>query len=61
LIQALTRVGVITLRVPSAASYKVSVNARPGRTAVGVPQRSSSGYAITATTDVGAILVGALA
>jgi hypothetical protein len=52
---------VITLRVPSAASYKVSVNARPGRTAVGVPQRSSSGYAITATTDVGAILVGALA
>jgi len=60
-IQALTRVGAITLRVPGAASYKVSVSARLGRTTVSVPQSSSSAHAITATTDVGAISVGALA
>jgi len=60
-IQALTRVGAITLRVPGGASYKVSVSARLGRITVSVPQSSSSAHAITATTDVGAIDVGALA
>jgi len=60
-IQAVTRVGAITLRVPSAASYKVSVSARLGRTTVGVRQGASSAHAITATTGVGAIVVGTLA
>jgi hypothetical protein len=61
MIEALTRVGAITLRVPSAASYKVSVSARLGRITIGVSQSASSTHTITATTDVGAIGVGALA
>jgi hypothetical protein len=56
-IQALTRVGVITLRVPGSVSYRVSASARLGRTTVSVRQSSSSAHAITVTTDAGAILV----
>jgi hypothetical protein len=56
-IQALAKVGAITLRVPSTASYKISVSARLGQATVNVPQSSSSAHAITASTDVGGILI----
>jgi hypothetical protein len=61
MVQAFTRVGAITLRVPTAASYKVSASVRVGKATISVPQSSSSAHAITATTDVGAILVGPVA
>jgi len=57
-VQALTRVGAITLRVPGGASYKVSAHAHLGKATVSVPQSSSSAHAITATTDVGSVVVG---
>src|SRR6204780_5006789 len=44
-VQALTRVGAITLRVPGGASYKVSAHAHLGKATVSVPQSSSSGHA----------------
>jgi hypothetical protein len=56
-VQAVARVGGITLHVPGSASYKVAANAHVGKATVGVPQSSSSAHAITATTDVGAILI----
>jgi hypothetical protein len=57
-VQALTRVGAITLRVPGGASYHVSAHAHLGKATVSVPQSSSSGHAITATTDLGTVLIG---
>jgi hypothetical protein len=60
-VQALTKVGGITLRVPGTASYKVSADAHLGKATVSIPQSSSSPRAITATADVGAVLIGPLA
>jgi hypothetical protein len=56
-IAALTRIGAITLRVPSAASYMVIANASFGQATVRIPQDPSAPHTIRATTDVGAILV----
>jgi hypothetical protein len=56
-IAAVTRIGAITLRVPSAASYMVIANASFGQATVRVPQDPSAPHTITATADVGAILV----
>ena len=60
-VQAATRVGAITLRVPGSVSYKVSVDDHLGKATVSVPQSASSPHAITATVDVGAVLIGPLA
>jgi hypothetical protein len=57
LLQVLTRVGAINLRIPGAASYKLSTHAHLGKTTVSVPQSSSSSRTITATTDLGAISI----
>ena len=56
-VQASANVGAITVRVPGSTSYKVAVDARVGKTSVSTPQSASSGHAITATTDIGAIVV----
>jgi len=50
-------VGAITVHVPGTTSYKVAADARVGKTTVSAPQSASSGHAITATTDIGAITV----
>lgn len=60
-IQATARVGAVTVRVPGRVSYKVSARAHLSKTRVSVPQSSSSAHAITATTDVGAIVVSLVA
>jgi len=60
-VQAVTRIGAITLRVPGSAAYKVSVDAHLGKATVSIPQSASSLHAITATVDVGAVLIGPLA
>lgn len=54
---SVTRVGAISLRLPGAASYKVTAHARLGKATVSTRQSSSSAHVITATTDVGVILV----
>jgi hypothetical protein len=56
-VQASANVGAITVHVPGTTSYKVAADARVGKTTVTAPQSASSGHAITATTDVGAIIV----
>ena len=56
-LQASARVGAITLRVPGTASYRVSANAHVGKATVSIRQSPSSAHAITATTDVGAIII----
>jgi hypothetical protein len=56
-IDAVTRIGAITLRVPSAASYMVIANASYGQATVRIPENPSAPHTITATADVGAILV----
>jgi hypothetical protein len=56
-VQAVARVGAITLRVPGGVSYRVAANAHVGKATISVPQSSSSAHVITATTDVGAITV----
>jgi hypothetical protein len=56
-VQASANVGAITVHVPGTTSYKVAADARVGKTTVSAPQSASSGHAITATTDVGAIVV----
>jgi hypothetical protein len=56
-VQASARVGAITLRVPGTVSYKVSADAHLGRATISTQQNASSAHAITATTDVGAILI----
>jgi hypothetical protein len=45
------------VHVPGTTSYKVAADARVGKTTVSARQSASSGHAITATTDVGAIVV----
>jgi hypothetical protein len=60
-VEALTRIGAITLRVPGSASYKVSVDDHLGKVTVSVRQSSSAPRAITAVTDVGAVLIAPLA
>jgi hypothetical protein len=60
-VEAFTRVGGITLRVPRSASYEVSVHDHLGKATVSVRQSSSARHAITATTDVGAVLIAPLA
>jgi hypothetical protein len=56
-VAAVTRIGAITLRVPQTATYTVIANASFGAATVRIPQSSSAPHTITATTDVGAILV----
>jgi Putative adhesin len=56
-VQASANVGAITVHVPGSTSYKVAADARVGKTTVSAPQSASSGHAITATTDIGAIVV----
>ena len=56
-VQASANVGAIIVHVPGTASYKVAANARVGKTTISAPQSASSGHAITASTDVGAIVV----
>lgn len=56
-VQASTNVGAITVRVPGTAAYKVTADARVGKTTISAPQSASSSHAISATTDVGAIIV----
>jgi len=56
-VRASANVGAITVHVPGTTSYKVTADARVGKTTVSARQSASSGHAITATTDVGAIVV----
>ncbi len=56
-VQAVARVGAISLRVPGGVSYRVSAAAHVGKATFSVPHSSSSAHVITATTDVGAIVV----
>jgi hypothetical protein len=56
-VEARTRIGGITLRVPGSGAYKVSVHDHLGRVTVSVRQSSSARNAITASTDVGAVLI----
>jgi len=56
-VRASANVGAITVHVPGTTSYKVAADARVGKTTVSARQSASSGHAITATTDVGAIVV----
>ena len=58
MVQAVSRVGAVTVRVPGGTSYRVSADAHVGHAAISVPQSASSAHVITATTDVGAITVG---
>ncbi len=60
-VEARTRIGAITLRVPNSASYKVMVDDHIGKATVSVRQSSSAPHAITAVTDVGDILIAPLA
>jgi hypothetical protein len=45
------------VHVPGSTSYKVAADVRVGKTSISVPQSASSGHEITASTDVGAIVV----
>ena len=45
-VQAVARVGAITLRVPGGVSYRVSANAHVGKATVSVPQGSSSAMSL---------------
>ena len=56
-IRAVTRVGAIRLRVPDGTAYRVSADAHVGKATVSVRESASSAHAITATTDVGAIVI----
>jgi hypothetical protein len=56
-VRASANVGAITVHVPGTTSYKVAADARVGKTTVSARRSASSGHAITATTDVGAIVV----
>ena len=56
-VRASANVGAITVHVPGTTSYKVAADARVGKTTVSAPQSASSGHVITATTDIGAIVV----
>ncbi len=55
--QASANVGAITLHVPGTTSYKVTADAHVGKATVSTLQSPSSAHAITATTDVGAIVI----
>ena len=56
-VQASANVGAITLHVPGTTSYKVTADAHVGKATVSITQSPSSAHAITATTDVGAIVI----
>jgi hypothetical protein len=56
-VRATANVGAITVHVPGTTSYKIAADARVGKTTVSARQSASSVHAITATTDVGAIVV----
>jgi hypothetical protein len=60
MVEALTKVGAITVRVPSSESYRVSVYDHFGKAMVSVRRSSSAPHAITAGTDVGAVLIAPL-
>ncbi len=57
-VRATADVGAVTIRVPAGTSYQVSADARIGRATISVPQSPSAPHTITASTDVGTILVG---
>lgn len=57
-VRATANVGAVTVRVPAGTSYQVSADARIGKATISVPQSPSASHVITATTDVGTILVG---
>jgi len=57
-VRATASVGAVTIRVPASTSYQVSADARIGKATISVPQSPSAPHAISATTDVGTILVG---
>jgi hypothetical protein len=57
-VQATASVGAVTIRVPAGTSYQVSADARIGKATISVPQSPSAPHTISATTDVGTILVG---
>jgi hypothetical protein len=56
-VRATANVGAVTVRVPAGTSYQVSADARIGKATISVPQSPSAPHAITATTNVGTILV----
>jgi hypothetical protein len=56
-VRASANVGAITVHVPGTTSYTVTADARVGKTIVRARQSASSSHVITATTDVGAIVV----
>ena len=56
-VRATANVGAVTVRVPVGMSYQVSADARIGKATISVPQSPSASHAITATTNVGTILV----
>jgi hypothetical protein len=56
-LRAVTRVGAIKLSVPDTTAYKVSADAHLGKATVSVRESASSAHSITATTDVGAIVI----
>ncbi len=56
-IRAVTRVGAITLRVPAGATYTVTADATIGQATVRIAEAPSAPHTITATADVGAILI----
>jgi hypothetical protein len=56
-VQATARVGAVAVRVPGGVSYQVTAHAHLGKATVSVPQSSSSAHTISATTDVGTILI----
>jgi hypothetical protein len=60
-VEAFTRVGGITLHVPGLAAYRVTVHDDLGRATVSVRQSAVAPHVITATADVGAVLVAPLA
>ncbi len=57
-VRATANVGAVTVQVPAGTSYQVSADARIGKATISVPQSPSASHVITATTDVGTILVG---
>jgi len=56
-VRASANVGAITVHVPGTTSYKIAADARVGKATIGARQSASSRHAITATTDVGAVIV----
>jgi hypothetical protein len=56
-LHASTKLGAITLSVPSAVAYKISTHTFVGASTVSVRRSASSAYAISASSDVGSISI----